>query len=207
MLRNKVFEYSSNDEFDGIFSYLRKNQKDFLTEKFIAIITKSDSYSKGSCEENTPSIRSSLIDGNLNTSWGNEENDINYAYVIFKFQENLFSIQGISIKTMCCNPQEVVIEASNEESFEKNYFLTKISMDTEYHVYHSSFENYNKFQYIRIRMTQPNKCQTLNRMQLQEIELFGIIHPHYILQCTYFKIRSPISSFLFLIYFLISYMQ
>ena len=197
MLRNKVFEYSANNEFDGIFSYLRKNQKDFLTDKFITIITKSESYSKISCEGNTPSISSSLIDGNFNTSWGNDENNINYAFVIFKFQENIFSIQGISIKTMCCNPQEVVIEASNEESFNKNYFLTKISMDTEYRVYHSSFENYNKFQYIRIKMTQSNKCGTMNRMQLQEIELFGIFQPHYILQCSYYKVSSQISSILF----------
>ena len=199
MIGKKVFNYDANNEFDGLFAYMRNYHDDY--NEFVNIFTKTENYVNNACVGVVSADKTALIDGDNYTSWGNYENDISYAYVIFKFPKKAFCIRGIAIQTMCCHPQEVEIDASNEESFDKYSILSRIQMDSNDKSYHSEFENYNIYQYIRIRMTEPNKCGVLYRMQLKEIEVFGILEPHYIKLCSCAKpccfIAMFFSSFIY----------
>lgn len=167
----KLFEFNSNDPFNGINNFLVKSSNGKIEDK---ICISSSNYRSNSKPENVVLYENQ----NIFQSQSVENAFICFDYIEHKVIPKNYVIKSADFDENVYHPKSWVVEGSNDNSKweicdEQNSNFS-LNGNNIVQMFQIKNESNKEFRYIRIRQTQKN-CGGDNDLMIQSFELFGTL--------------------------------
>ena len=195
---------------DGIFASLRKKNISLSDDVFVNISTSHEKYwasETGYICSIKPVIGGPVevvVDGSPNTAYCSlDKATPGDRYILFDFKANKVYVESFAIETICCPPNQMVVEGSNTGKNDWSVLKDVTSPLKEKNVHKFDCSYSKAFSKIRFKQIGGVSCEEVTnlRFHVRNIELYGHLLFYKPQITCHEPIKLTISIFLFIVIF------